>query len=316
MKSTFLAILALQHNIHSVLARQIPNIGEKINYSFRGKVAKTPVLGAKSCSQQKGLTLIEILIALLLGVFLLGGVMGIFLNTKQTYRVQDALSRLQENGRFAMDFLAKDIRMADFRECQTITPPHLKDIGGTVNGVVLAVGDNIGLDPNGSADGAPDATSPAKDAPDKINVKWSMEPCGCISTPPTLLPAACPASDKYNWAYEIVAGNLQRGGGLNLVEGVENMQVLYGYDADMTAANPKGDGVANYYVKGNAANLPKGEDWAKVVSVRISLLLQTVEDNIASEQLPYTYNGGTVVAGDRRIRRVFTTTIALRNRIH
>ena len=71
-----------------------------------------------SC-HQTGMTLIEIMIALLIGVFLLGGVIEIFTASQQTYRMQENLSRLQENGRFAMDFLARDIRMAGFIGCNS-----------------------------------------------------------------------------------------------------------------------------------------------------------------------------------------------------
>ena len=53
---------------------------------------------------QRGLTLVELMVAMLLGVFLIGGVMQIFISSKQTYRMQENLSRLQENGRFALDF--------------------------------------------------------------------------------------------------------------------------------------------------------------------------------------------------------------------
>lgn len=67
--------------------------------------------------KQQGMTLIEILIAMLLGVFLLAGVLQIFLNTKQTYRMQEGLSRLQENGRFAMEFISQDVRMTGFFGC-------------------------------------------------------------------------------------------------------------------------------------------------------------------------------------------------------
>jgi len=74
----------------------------------------------KSC--QTGMTLIEIMIALLIGAFLLGGILQIFINSKQTNRMQEGLSRLQENGRFALDFLAKDIRMAGYRGCNRLTP--------------------------------------------------------------------------------------------------------------------------------------------------------------------------------------------------
>ncbi len=68
----------------------------------------------KNKPYQTGMTLIEILIALLIGAFLLGGVLQIFVSSKQTNRMQENLSRLQENGRFAMNFLTKDIRMAGY----------------------------------------------------------------------------------------------------------------------------------------------------------------------------------------------------------
>jgi type IV pilus assembly protein PilW len=81
------------------------------------------------CRHQTGMTLIEIMISLLIGVFLLAGVITIFLNSKQTYRMQEGISRLQENGRFAMEFISKDVRMAGFRGCNSQAP-----ITNTLNG--------------------------------------------------------------------------------------------------------------------------------------------------------------------------------------
>lgn len=61
--------------------------------------------------RQKGVTVIELMIGLLLGVFLLGGMIYIYLGNSQTYRTTEAVARLQENGRFAMDFIAHDLRL-------------------------------------------------------------------------------------------------------------------------------------------------------------------------------------------------------------
>jgi type IV pilus assembly protein PilW len=255
-----------------------------------------------SYRKQQGLTLIEIMIALLIGAFLLGGVMEIFLNTRQTYRVQDAMSRLQENGRFAMEFMANDIRMADYRECQASTPPSLD----------IAI-DPVNRMPLNGLDGVHNNTSSAKDAPDAISFRWSLRGCNAYDPANPNNPATENPQNRY---YEIQSAKLYNNAAGELVEGVENMQILYGVDTDMIPAKPFGDGVANYYTEGTAANFPAATDWAKVVSVRVSLLLQTVEDNIASQSLPYTYNGATITATDRRIRRVFNSTFALRNRIH
>ena len=83
-----------------------------------------------------GFTLVELMIAMLIGVVLMGGVIQIFASSKQTYRTQDELGRTQENARYAMEVLLKDIRMAGYMGCfgQTavtdIVKPALKPMGG------------------------------------------------------------------------------------------------------------------------------------------------------------------------------------------
>jgi type IV pilus assembly protein PilW len=67
--------------------------------------------------RQQGLTLVEIMVAVALSVILLTGVIQIFVGSKATYRLQDNIARLQENGRFALDFLTRDVRMAGYRGC-------------------------------------------------------------------------------------------------------------------------------------------------------------------------------------------------------
>lgn len=69
--------------------------------------------------RQKGLSLVELLVAMTLSLLLMAGVLQTFLASKQTYSSNTALSRVQENGRFAMEFLSSDIRSAGYKgECQ------------------------------------------------------------------------------------------------------------------------------------------------------------------------------------------------------
>ncbi|MDZ7787266.1 MAG: PilW family protein [Halofilum sp. (in: g-proteobacteria)] len=68
-------------------------------------------------SRQHGLTLIEIMIALLLSLLLLLGVAQIFSGNRRTQRFQSALTRIQENGRFAIDELTFNLRQTGFRGC-------------------------------------------------------------------------------------------------------------------------------------------------------------------------------------------------------
>lgn len=97
-----------------------------------------------------------------------------------------------------------------------------------------------------------------------------------------------------------------------LIEGVESLQVRYGVDT--TAPNP--DGV----IDGDYQTADQVGDWDRVVAVRMSLLLRT-QDPVGGD-LPLSGSGsvnGVIVSypstGQRYDRRIFTTTVAVRNRI-
>ncbi|MFV1982284.1 MAG: PilW family protein [Thiohalomonadales bacterium] len=68
-----------------------------------------------------GVTLIELLIAMAISSILLVGVGSIYSNTKKTYFVQDEFGRLQENARYALDVLAKEIRNAGYVGCKSLS---------------------------------------------------------------------------------------------------------------------------------------------------------------------------------------------------
>ena len=63
---------------------------------------------------QKGLSLVELMIAIALGLILMAGVIQLFLSSKTTYRTQQSTSRVQETGRLAIEFMSRDLRMAGF----------------------------------------------------------------------------------------------------------------------------------------------------------------------------------------------------------
>ena len=52
-----------------------------------------------------------------------------------------------------------------------------------------------------------------------------------------------------------------------------------------------------------------------VVSMKISLLVQSYEDNLADTPMTYTYNGANITAGDNRLYQVFNSTVTVRNRV-
>ena len=65
---------------------------------------------------QTGVALVEVLIAMLIGVFLVGGMLQVFSSSRLTYRVHEATARMQETGRMALELLSRDIRMAGFSD--------------------------------------------------------------------------------------------------------------------------------------------------------------------------------------------------------
>ena len=67
---------------------------------------------------QLGLSMIELMVAITIGLILSAGIIQIFSNSKNTYRVEESLSRVQESGRLALDFIANDVRMAGIQRPQ------------------------------------------------------------------------------------------------------------------------------------------------------------------------------------------------------
>jgi type IV pilus assembly protein PilW len=62
----------------------------------------------------RGVTLIELMVAVAVGAFLMIGAMTVFMQSQTTFRVNQSVARLQENARFALAAIEPDIRMASF----------------------------------------------------------------------------------------------------------------------------------------------------------------------------------------------------------
>lgn len=66
---------------------------------------------------QGGFTLVELMIALVLGLVVIGGVISVFLSNQQSYRANQALGEVQDNSRTVFELLARDIRNAGLTGC-------------------------------------------------------------------------------------------------------------------------------------------------------------------------------------------------------
>lgn len=328
----------------------------------------------RKLNKQLGISLVEVLVALVISIFLLGGIVQVYSGNKATFRFTNALAEIQENARFAMEIMAQDLRLAGEWGCIPFDPDDTSNINdtlsaGNVTGYNTDFHDFVGEESiegeNGTGINGSDTLTIRGGKPSQTNVEGPFtapttqniftDTTNTITAGDIILVGRCGANDlliafeadilpvtsvvvgttsdqrRINLGanksqqyendamvielqtvdYDIQNGasgepalfRAEFGVAQELVEGVEDMQILYGIDND-------NDQFPNQYVASDAVG-----DWEDVVAVRISLLMRSIEDNVTEAPQTYTWLGAAVTPADRRIRQVFTTTVALRNRI-
>ncbi|MFT6824449.1 MAG: type IV pilus assembly protein PilW [Pseudohongiellaceae bacterium] len=376
---------------------------------------------AMNIRKSRGLSLIELLVSMVLGLTLATGVVQIYVGSNATERDREARQRIQENGRFATNFLSQEIRMAGYLGCLSSIPgatvnnilnappatfqPQYGVQGweatGTNPGVINNSGSNVAVVatntaewtngeaghviptfnavPNsdiirvwnaaglaGSVATITDGASPSIEAETNVGIAVDdfliisdceqadfVQACavaagpGATTSTITLNTSCSPGNNNPAAISSAASGNpaevvrLQgtifyvgkrgdtatnssslfrrqlsatgtAGVAEELIEGVESMQILYGVNLDLDVRN-----TVDGYLPANLVT-----EFAKVISVRISLLMQSVEDGSVPAPQIYTFDGvlydGVGSNGDlpldTRVRRVFSSTISLRNR--
>ena len=67
--------------------------------------------------RQNGFSVLELLVALGLGLLVVAGIVQLFVGNSRTYEIVNAQARLQENARFAFEFISRPARMAGYSGC-------------------------------------------------------------------------------------------------------------------------------------------------------------------------------------------------------
>lgn len=86
-------------------------------------------VGRSGCSALRGFSLVELMVALALSTFLIGGLILTYVSGRTAAADAEDLSRVQENMRFVSDHLLRDIRNAGFRDQLTLTFGEFQTIG-------------------------------------------------------------------------------------------------------------------------------------------------------------------------------------------
>ncbi len=260
-----------------------------------------------SLKKQQGLSLIELLVALLVSSLLVFGLVAIFISGRASFLTQEQQARQQENGRFAWNLISQELQRAGYYE-DVWDPPEL---GFTL----INSGDPDKL--KGTLDNG--------NNPDQIEFQYeSNRDCygtenaaltRVIDTPTgaATVPAAVQKVITFsvNAQDQLVFQCYYAGDGNTLsqqidgpiAQGIENLQIQYGIDSS-------GDLSANSWLDFDAVSNVRD-----IVAVRLALLVVTPNEftTDADDQTFDLYSHTTTAVGDRRIRKVFAGQVNLRN---
>jgi type IV pilus assembly protein PilW len=335
---------------------------------------------------QKAFSLVEFMISITIGSILTLGIIGVYNSSKKNYVVQEALARLQENGRYTTYYINKHLRMAGYQGCINSNNLTLNNI---VKNPTTQVSFDMPLSGYHGGDGSWTPALPAnltaaniKPGTDVIEIRYATDlgvrlaqamansnsamvlddPDGDgderegIAQNDIIMITDCETGDiaaaggnenansisisasnnnttslskaydtdvkilRYNYIaiYVKDSGRTNTSGepifslasqDINgnesiLADGVEDLKVSYGVDTT-------GDGSADSFL--SAQQITNNNQWGDVLNVRVEQLLNSVE-SVSTEGQSYEFDGATLDADDRLLRRQWHSVISVRNR--
>jgi type IV pilus assembly protein PilW len=244
-------------------------------------------------STTQGMSLIELLVAMLIGAILLIGLVQIVAGARSSFRLQEAMAELQESGRFVIDSLGNVLRQSAF------APQPWSDAA-----------EPVGF--------TPETADAVSSKGDRLAIRtWSEHNCyGSINTVTDangqprfyLKESILTLSSSGNLAHTCRYGPtakefITQMQGQGLLENVDAFQALYAEDLD-------DDDQADRWVKGG-----QWQDQARVLGLQIAVLIRSDQVVTEGTSRPYTLLDKVINApADGRLRRVFTYSQALRGR--
>ena len=250
----------------------------------------------KTMKKQSGFSFVELMVAMVVGLVVTGAALQLLITNNRTFALQQATSRVQENGQLVMRFLVRDLRRTGLDQ----------NVASVVPGGVLFV---------------PAAGLPASSdgVTDRITISYH----GTTDCEGGGGGGIVQVVNSYYVSNDglFCNGNLSGGAGIELVSGVEGFKVKYGIDE-----NPDGAlGVTTFVGAANASGYITPAQSAAgvpgavgtIVAARLALLLSEQSETLpgGGEQTFYLL-GNKITKSDsdaKAVRRMFTSTVQLRN---
>lgn len=308
----------------------------------------------------RGFTMIELLIAISLSAAFAAGILAIMSNNTQNFHMVNAMSQVQDDGRYITDVLNRELRRDAYKSDPGNDPSSANGLGfrryvfeaepSLTSLVANANNPNIPVFAQGEyIKGASDNGGVLNGTPDSFMIRYQVDGQNDLNA------TLCGTGLNYDYSgdpqgnvlvvgiYVTATGVLECNAKLkladlngdhvyqdaeyqylprpvSLISNVENLRVLYGVDKDNDAA-------ADQYVDANQV-----ANWTQIVSVRLVVVVRSTETNVvtgrfldcqtgaASNVANYCINGNKIdlaqaASDQRRLYQVFSTTVALRNKV-
>ncbi|MBT2972125.1 MAG: hypothetical protein B6D72_19080 [gamma proteobacterium symbiont of Ctena orbiculata] len=267
--------------------------------------------------RQGGFSLISLMIASAIGIFLVGGIGKIYLDSRNAFNARSAIATVAESSRFALQDLRRNLVMAgrgvseqdDNPLAYTAPDNNLRTFPELEpdNSVAALTTGIIDQDNNGNS---------------AVAIRYAIGPTPCgqgnriDNSTHTVRFYRNDEGQLMCQSIETVGGALDTANMYErpLLSGVISMRVLYGVDTDIASDE---DQIANQYL--TATEVDDGGLWLRVVSIRIGMVFSS-----DTEELPFAYRpenpeqlsvlGMDVDAPDTaHAYKSASTTISLRN---
>jgi type IV pilus assembly protein PilW len=264
---------------------------------------------SKNSLRQQGLSLIELLVAMTITMLVVVAASSVYLVARQGFKSNDDSSRNLENGRFAMDILTRNIRMAGAYTF-VISDPLSATTFPAAGAIQPISGTEGGLA-----------------SPDTLTIAYELQQSENFNAA-TLTATDCLGQSVTGVGRMVINtfsisadGQLQcRGNGvpiagvagatLPLVGPVVDLQVTYGVLAN--GGEPGVDQDPDFPVI-QQLNANAVTDWSTVRSANICIDVASFEASMTNDPTPNTNCRGVAFADDKRIHKIYRTTVNIRN---
>ena len=246
-------------------------------------------------SKQSGMSLIEVMIAMTIGLIILVALGYFFIGSMNINRTTDDVSRMQESGRNALELMGRAIRQAGYRRDPTLAFGGDSKINNPNYGAKVIRG-----------------TNGASGAPDSITVRYDAQEGDDVDCTGAVVPADTSGKPSMVTAtFAISGGVLTCDNGstpanpIPIVDNIEDMQISYVIDTNATTPTS--------FTKDKSANSvttsPTADEFKQVGAVQITLLTRGPTPKVATNS--QTLNGVTYTDG--HLRQVYSATFNVRN---